>query len=60
MEWTDRWTVLYESNWSYDYQQAGLPIPDRGLHDATLTDVQLPSDEMLARLRIRLQVAGAA
>ncbi|WP_343734960.1 glycosyltransferase [Acidovorax sp.] len=60
MEWTDRWTVLYESNWSYDYQQAGIPIPDHGLHDATLTDVQLPSDEMLARLRIRLQVAGAA
>ena len=50
--WTDRFTVLYESNWSTSYIQAGLPLPPEGLHDGTLGQVRLPPDEMLARLRM--------
>lgn len=51
--WTDRFTVLYESNWSIHYRLAGLPLPDQGLHDGTMNNVELPADEMFARLRIR-------
>lgn len=54
MAWTDRFTVLYGSNWSTHYQQAGVPLPAHGLHDGTLNHVQFPPDEMLARLRIRI------
>lgn len=53
--WTDRFTVLYESNWRTHYEQAGLPVPSQGLHDGTLSNVQLPPDEMLARLRIQAE-----
>lgn len=59
--WTERFTVLYESNWSHSYIQAGLPIPAEGLHDGTLSSVKFPPDEMLARLRLRIdrQASGA-
>ena len=50
--WTDRFTVLYESNWKASYIQAGLPLPTEGLHDGTLTNVRFPPEEMLARLRV--------
>lgn len=53
--WTDQFTVLYESNWSVAYKLAGLPIPVEGLHDGTLANVQFPPEDMLARLRIRMQ-----
>ncbi|GAD22944.1 glycosyltransferase family A protein [Acidovorax sp. MR-S7] len=53
--WTDRFTVLYESNWRPHYIQAGLPLPaNEKLHDGTLDQVQLPPEEALARLRIRV------
>lgn len=53
--WTAQRTVLYESNWSATYVQAGLPVPTSGLHDDTLRQVgQGLTDEALwAMLRVR-------
>lgn len=52
--WTGLHTVLYESNWSVHYQQAGLPLPTNGLHDATLNGLARPSaEELFSRLRVK-------
>lgn len=52
--WTGLHTVLYESNWSMHYKQAGLPVPESGLHDHTLQHVVEPTaEELWARLRVR-------
>lgn len=52
--WTGLHTVLYESNWSAHYLQAGLPVPGSGLHDLTAKDIVRPSaQELYARLRLR-------
>ncbi len=53
--WTGQRTVLYESNWSSTYVQAGLPVPDTGLHDDTLRDVgrDLGPEELWSLLRVQ-------
>ena len=52
--WTGLHTVLYESNWGCHYMQAGLPIPNHGLHDHTLINVPPPSaQELYTRLRVK-------
>ena len=45
--WMSEYTVLYESNWAQTYHLAGLPVPESGLHDATLDGLAerfLPAD----------------
>jgi glycosyltransferase involved in cell wall biosynthesis len=52
--WTGLHTVLYESNWSGHYRQAGLPVPTTGLHDDTLKNIARPSaEEIFSRLRVK-------
>lgn len=60
--WTGQATVRYESNWSFTYQQAGLPVPTEGLHDGTLLDVgrDLAPDELWSLLRVRWQLGAPA
>lgn len=61
MTWTGQRTVLYESNWASTYVQAGLPVPETGLHDDTLRRVGqgLTDDELWAMLRVRGRIASA-
>lgn len=53
--WTERPTVLYESNWKQTYLQAGLAPPEQGLHNDTLDSVGegLTEEETWALLRVR-------
>lgn len=55
--WTGRHTVLYESNWRAHYLQAGLPVPESGLHDASLASIDFAAHEpeLFRSLGLRLR-----
>lgn len=40
---TGLFMVLYESSWSFHYEQAGLPLVDSGLHDSGFARLSQPS-----------------
>lgn len=52
--WTDKPTVLYESNWRADYLQAGLEPPAEGLHDDSIRAAHAPDpQELWGLLRVQ-------